>query len=149
MQYLKYVWRCRTRSGVRKKCSWGGFYSVAYGDHLHLMCAVFDVTSWRHIHVSRSGMSTLRLRNLAILSAEQQMTNQMNFDIVIEKFANVKARKDTLQKIVVFILEKKMILIFYTFLNVFPYMSFLLRLTVTYNVWVFWCVSILYLIMCN
>ena len=58
----------------------------------------------------------------------------MNFDIVIEKFANVKARKDTLQKIVVFILEKKMILIFYTFLNVFPYMSFLLRLTVTYNV---------------
>jgi len=48
-------------------------------------------------------MSTLRLRNLATLSIEQQLTDEINFDIAIEEFANKKARKVTLQKIVVFI----------------------------------------------
>jgi len=38
-------------------------------------------------------MSTLRLRNLAVLSVEQQLTDEINFDIVIEEFANKKARK--------------------------------------------------------
>jgi len=28
-------------------------HSVAYGGHLHLVCAVYDVTVWRHIHVSK------------------------------------------------------------------------------------------------
>ena len=41
-------------------------------------------------------MSTLQLRNLAILSIEQQLTVEINFDIVIEEFANKKARKVTL-----------------------------------------------------
>jgi len=41
-------------------------------------------------------MSILRLRNLAILSIEQQLTVETNFDIVIEEFANKKARKVTL-----------------------------------------------------
>jgi len=41
-------------------------------------------------------MSILRLRNLAILSIEQQLTVEINFDIVIEEFANKKARKVTL-----------------------------------------------------
>jgi len=40
-------------SGVRRKFSWGGFHSVAYGGHLYLVCAVWDVTIWRHIHVSK------------------------------------------------------------------------------------------------
>jgi len=40
-------------------------------------------------------MSTLWLRNLAILSIEQQLTDEINFDIAIEEFANKKARKIT------------------------------------------------------
>jgi len=30
-----------------------GFHSVAYGGHLYLVCALCDVTIWRHIHVSK------------------------------------------------------------------------------------------------
>jgi len=40
-------------------------------------------------------MSTLRLRNLATLSIEQQLTDKIIFDIAIEEFANKKARKVT------------------------------------------------------
>jgi len=29
----------------------GGVHSVAYGGPLYLVCAVRDVTIWRHIHV--------------------------------------------------------------------------------------------------
>jgi len=36
-------------------------------------------------------MSTLRLRNLAKLSIEQQLTDEINFDIAIKEFANNKA----------------------------------------------------------
>jgi len=43
----------------------------------------------------RSSMSTLRLKNLATLSIEQQLTDNINFDIAIEEFANKKARKVT------------------------------------------------------
>ena len=43
----------------------------------------------------RSGMSTLRLRNLATLSIVQQLTDKINLDIAIEEFANRKARKVT------------------------------------------------------
>jgi len=43
----------------------------------------------------RSCMSTLRLRNLATLSIEQRLTDTINFDIAIEKFANKKSRKVT------------------------------------------------------
>jgi len=39
---------------------------------------------------------TLQLRNLAILSIEQQLADETNFDIVIEEFANEKERKVTL-----------------------------------------------------
>jgi len=60
-------------------------------------------------------MSTLRLRNLATLSIEQQLTDNINFYIAIEEFPNKKARKVTVQKIVVFISETKIVLIFYTF----------------------------------
>jgi len=41
----------------------------------------------------RSSMSALRLRNLATLSIEQQLTDKINFDMAIEEFANKKARK--------------------------------------------------------
>jgi len=41
----------------------------------------------------RSSMSALRLRNLATLSIEQLLTDETNFDIAIEEFANKKARK--------------------------------------------------------
>jgi len=71
-------------------------------------------------------MSTLRLRNLATLSIEQQLTDNINFDIAIEEFANKKARKVTVYKIVVFISETKIVLIFYTFVTIFPCMSLLL-----------------------
>jgi len=40
-------------------------------------------------------MSTLRLRNPAALSIEQQLTDNKNFDMAIEAFANKKARKFT------------------------------------------------------
>jgi len=40
-------------------------------------------------------MSTLRLINLVILSIEQQLTDEINFDIAVEKFANKKARTVT------------------------------------------------------
>jgi len=43
----------------------------------------------------RSSMSTLRMRNLAIPSTEQQLTDEINFDIAVEEFANKKARKVT------------------------------------------------------
>jgi len=69
-------------------------------------------------------MNTLRYRNLVILSNEQQLTDKLNFDIAIEEFANKKARKVTLQKIVVFISEIKMVLIFYIFLLFFPLRHF-------------------------
>jgi len=39
---------------------------------------------------------TLQLRNLAILSIEQQLKDETNFDIVVEEFANKKERKVTL-----------------------------------------------------
>jgi len=71
-------------------------------------------------------MSTLWLRNLATLSIEQQLTDNTNFDIATEEFANKKARKVTVQKTVVFIPETKIVLIFYTFFTIFPYISFLL-----------------------
>jgi len=48
-------------------------------------------------------MSTLRMRNLAIPSIEQQLTDEINFDIAVEEFASKKARKVTVYKIVVFI----------------------------------------------
>ena len=38
-------------------------------------------------------MSTLRLRNLAKLSVEQQVTDNINFEIAVEEFANKKARE--------------------------------------------------------
>jgi len=38
-------------------------------------------------------MSALRLSNPAILSTEQQLTDEINFDIATEEFANKKARK--------------------------------------------------------
>ena len=41
----------------------------------------------------RSSMSTLRLRNLATLSIEQQLADEMNFDIAIEEFANKTQEK--------------------------------------------------------
>ena len=41
----------------------------------------------------RSTMSQLRLSNLAILSIEQDMTNNLEIDDVITEFASVKARK--------------------------------------------------------
>jgi len=40
-------------------------------------------------------MSTSWLRNLATLSTEQQLTDNINFDIAIEEFANNQARKVT------------------------------------------------------
>jgi len=39
----------------------------------------------------RSSISTLWLRNLATLSTEQQLTDNINFDFAIQKFANNKA----------------------------------------------------------
>ena len=39
----------------------------------------------------RSTMSSLRMRNLAILSIERQLTNEIDFNNVIDKFANRKA----------------------------------------------------------
>ena len=43
----------------------------------------------------RSSMNTLRLRNLATLSIEQQLTDNINCDMAIEEFSNKKARKVT------------------------------------------------------
>ena len=40
-------------SGVRRKFSWGGFHSLAYGGHLYLVCGVCDVTILRRFHVSK------------------------------------------------------------------------------------------------
>jgi len=77
-------------------------------------------------------MSTLRLRNLAILPTEQQFTDEINFDIAIEEFAYKKARKVTVKKIVVFMSEIMMVVNFYTFLLFFPICHFCL--TVPYNV---------------
>ena len=77
-------------------------------------------------------MSTLRLRNLDTLSIEQQLTDEINFDIATEEFANKKARKVTVQKIVVFISEINMALVFILFLLFFPICHFAFCLTDTY-----------------
>jgi len=70
-------------------------------------------------------MSTLRLRNAVAMMPlqKQQLTDEINFDIAIEKFANKKTRKVTVRKNVVFISEIKMVLIFYTF-TIFSYFYF-------------------------
>jgi len=44
-------------SGVRRKFSWG-FHSVVHGGHFYLVCAVCDVTTWRHIHVFKRSFLT-------------------------------------------------------------------------------------------
>ena len=36
----------------------GGFHSVADGGHLYLVCVVWDVTIWRHIHVFKRHLLT-------------------------------------------------------------------------------------------
>jgi len=49
--------RCKTiysRQWRAQKFFEGGFHSVAYGGHLYLVCAVCDVTIWRHINVSKA-----------------------------------------------------------------------------------------------
>jgi len=38
-------------------------------------------------------MSTLWLRNLALLSVEQQLTDEINFDITIEEFSKKRQEK--------------------------------------------------------
>jgi len=43
----------------------------------------------------RSSTSTLRVKNLATLSVEHQLTHNINFYITIDEFANKKARKGT------------------------------------------------------
>jgi len=48
----------------------------------------------------------------------------VNFDTAIEEFGNKKARKISVQKLVVFISEKKIVLIFYTFKLFFPICHF-------------------------
>ena len=45
-------------SGVHRKFSLGGVHSVADGGHLYLVCAVCDVTIWRHIHVFKRSLLT-------------------------------------------------------------------------------------------
>ena len=45
---------------------------------------------------SRSTMSTLRLSNLAILSIEHKLTNEVDFDELIDDFAAKKSRKAVL-----------------------------------------------------
>ena len=44
---------------------------------------------------STSSMSALRLWNLATLCIEQQLTDEINFDIATEEFSSKKARKIT------------------------------------------------------
>ena len=78
-------------------------------------------------------MSTLRLRNLDKLSIEQQLTDEINFDIATEEFANKKARKVTVQKTVVFNLEINTVLIFTLFHYFSLYVIFAFCLTDTYN----------------
>ena len=73
---------------------------------------------------SNYSMSTLWLRNLATLSTEKQLTDNINFDIAVEEFANHKARKVTVQKIIVFSSETKIVLIFYTFFTISPICHF-------------------------
>ena len=41
----------------------------------------------------RSTMSQLRLQNLAILSMEQEITNNINFESIIHDFSSMKARR--------------------------------------------------------
>jgi len=54
----------------------------------------------------------------------QQLTEEINLDIVIEEVANKEARKVTVWKNVVFISEIMMVLIFIYFLLFFPICQF-------------------------
>ena len=50
----------------------------------------------------RSAMSTLRLRNLAMLSIEQELTDEVAFDDVSEEFANKKIKKNCIVVVLYF-----------------------------------------------
>jgi len=45
----------------------GGVHSVAYGGHLYLVCDLCDITSWRHIHVSKPTFCEVCWHNMHIL----------------------------------------------------------------------------------
>ena len=60
--------RMCANSGVRRKFSWGGFHSVACGGHLYLVCAVCEVTVWRHIQVTKPMFSRTWLTQYAYSS---------------------------------------------------------------------------------
>jgi len=49
-----------------QKIFMGRFHSVACGGHLYLVCAVCDVTIWRHIHVSKERFGDVCWRNMHI-----------------------------------------------------------------------------------
>jgi len=70
-------------------------------------------------------MSILRLRNLATLFIEQQLTDNINFDIAIEEIANKKARKVTVENCSFHFTNKVGPNFLYIF-TIFPHMSFLL-----------------------
>jgi len=59
--------RTAMRSGVRRKFSWEGVHSVGYGGHLYLVCAVCDVTIWRHSHVSKPTFWQVCWHNMNII----------------------------------------------------------------------------------
>jgi len=55
-----------------------GVHSVAYGSHLYLVCAVCDVTIWRHIDVSKPTFS----RNLLTQYAHSATRTPLNFYVI-------------------------------------------------------------------
>ena len=81
-------------------------------------------------------MSTLLLRSLATLSVEQQLTDEINFDIAIEEFANKKEKK----LLCSFHFRIKMVLLFYTFLLFFPIYHFCFLFNCCLQCFSFWCV---------
>jgi len=62
-----------------QKIFMGGFHSVAFGGHLYLVCAVCDVTIWRHIHVSKPTFS----RNFLTQHAYSSARTPLNSSVII------------------------------------------------------------------
>ena len=52
-----------------------------------------SISELKLINYLRSTMSDLRQQNLAILSIEQDITNNLNFDSIIHDFSIMKVRK--------------------------------------------------------
>jgi len=103
-------------SGVRRKFLWGGGHSVAYGGQMYLVCAIYCVTIWSHIHACQPTFSWNLLTRYACSSTRTPLnlcvialnTNYQRSRLTIseENKLNVTTQKFIIAKISVCALKQ-------------------------------------------